>query len=75
LIEHEAADFFALLDELEEDGDDGFFFAGGEPVEEGGADEVDAGEEVGAVVPGAEEIADVDEATGLRIDGDVGGGA
>jgi hypothetical protein len=75
LIEDEAADFLALLDELEEDGDDGFLFAWGQPLEKAGADDVDAGEEVGAWVAGLEEVTDVDDAAGGWIDGDVEGGA
>ena len=74
-VEDESANAMAGFNEFEEDGDDGFFFAGGEPVEEGGADHVDAGEEVGAVVAGAEEVADVEQEACLGIDGDVGGGA
>lgn len=74
-VEDEPADAVAGFDEFEEDGDDGFLFAGGEPVEEGGADHVDAGEEVGAVVAGAEEVADVEQEAGFGVDGDVGGGA
>ena len=74
-VEDEAADAVTGFDEFEEDGDDGFFFAGGEPVEEGWADHVDAGEEVGAVVAGAEEVADVEQEACLGVDGDVGSGA
>lgn len=74
-VEDEAADAMAGFDEFEEDWDDGFFFARGEPVEEGWADHVDAGEEVGAVVAGAEEVADIEQEAGFGVDGDVGSGA
>lgn len=74
-IEDDAADAMAGLDEFEKDGNDGLFFAGSQPIEEGGADCVDAGKEVGALMAGAEHVANIEEQAGSGIKSDVRGGA
>lgn len=74
-VEDETADAVAGLNQFEEDGDDRFFFARGQPFEEGRADHVDSGEKVGAMMAGAKHVADVEQKAGVGVDGNVGGGA
>ena len=74
LVGEDGADALFIADEVEEDGDDGLLFAGGEVLEESGADDVDAGELVsGGGGIGAEAVVDVGDFAGGGVPGDVEG--
>jgi hypothetical protein len=63
-VGEDGADGLFVADEVEEDGDDGLLFPGGEVLEEFGADDVDAGELVsGSGGVGAEAVEDVGDFT------------
>ena len=67
LIEHESADTVTAFNQAEENGDDGLFFAGSEPVKEGRTDHVNASEEIGTVIPSAEFAVDVGDEAGGEV--------
>ncbi len=70
-VADDAAERFAGLQHFEKQRDDGEFGGGRDAVEEGGVHEVDAAEEVVGRQAGVEQVADVADAVGGRVEGDV----
>lgn len=73
IVGEDGADAVFVLDEIEEDGDDGFLFAGSEMLEEAGADDIDTGELEGGGRIGAEPVVNIGDLAGRGIPGDVEG--